>query len=94
MDEPERALHFIGHEGVDGNMKGNATASDFTKAEGCLREPKSSHVKSIFVLNGKTGFIAHGRQCPDRRLTGRIAVNTSIHRWRRYKYLDISTTSQ
>jgi hypothetical protein len=54
-------IAVIGYEGVDGNIRGNSTASDFTKAEGCLREPESSHVKSIFVWNGKTGLIAH---CP------------------------------
>jgi len=25
-----------GYEGVDGNVRGNSTASDFTKAQGCL----------------------------------------------------------
>jgi hypothetical protein len=41
-------IAVIGYESVDGNIRGNSTASDFTKAEGCLREPESSHVKSIF----------------------------------------------
>jgi hypothetical protein len=67
----------IGYEGVDGNIRGISTASDFTKGEGCLREPESSHVKSIFVWNSKTGFIAHCPQSPDTRLTQRIAANTS-----------------
>jgi hypothetical protein len=62
-------IAVIGYMGVDSNIRGNSTASDFTKAEGCLREPERSHVKSIFVWNGKTGFIAHCPQSADTRST-------------------------
>jgi hypothetical protein len=34
-------IAVIGYEGVDGNIRGNSTVSDFTKAEGCLTEPES-----------------------------------------------------
>jgi len=81
-------------DSLDGNIRGNSTASDFTKAEGCLREPESSHVKSISVWNGKTGFIAHCPRSPDTRSTRSIAKNTSTHRLRRDKHLHVSTTSQ
>jgi len=70
-------IAVIGYKGIDGNIRGNSTASDFTKAEACLREPESSHVKSIIVWNGKTGFISHCPQSPETRSTRRIAANTS-----------------
>jgi len=37
-------IGVIGYEGVDGNIRGNSTASDCTKAEGCLSESESAHV--------------------------------------------------
>jgi hypothetical protein len=56
VGEDERTGAWIavfGYEGVDGNISGNSTALDFSKADSCLREPESSHIKSIFVWNGK-----------------------------------------
>jgi hypothetical protein len=87
-------IAVIGYEGADGNIRGNSTASDFTMAEGCHRQPERSHVKSIFGWNGKIGFIAHCPRSPDTRSTRSIAANTSTHRLRSYKHLYISTTSQ
>jgi len=87
-------IAVIVYEGVESNLRGNSTASDFTKAVGCLWQPESSHVKSIFVWNKKTGFIARCPQSPDTRSTQRIAKNTSTQRLPRYKHLYSSTTSQ
>jgi len=84
----------IVYKGVDGNIGGNSTASDFTEAEGCLREPESCHVESMFVWNGKTGFIAQCPRSPDTGRTRRIAANTSTHRLQCYKHLYISSRSQ
>jgi hypothetical protein len=87
-------IAVIWYEGVDGNIRGYSTTSDFTEAEGCLTESETSHVKSIFVLIGKTGFFAHYPRSPDMRSSYRIAASTSTHRFRWYKHLYISTTSQ
>jgi len=87
-------IAVIGYESVDGYIRRNSTASDFTKAEGCLRESESSHIKSLFLWNGRTGLIAHYPWSPDMWSTRRIAANTSTHWLRHYKHLDISTTSQ
>ena len=84
----------IGYKCVDGNIRGISTASDFTKAEGCLSEPESSHVKWIFVWNGETRFIPHCLRSPDTRSTQRIAANTSTHWMRRYKHLHVSTSAE
>jgi len=87
-------LAVIGHEGVDVNIRGNSTTSDFTEAKGFLKELESSQVKSIFVWNSKTRFIRHCPQSPDTTSIRRIAANTSTYRLQSYKHLYISTTSQ
>jgi hypothetical protein len=87
-------IAVIGYDSLDGNIRGNSTSSDITKAEGCLREPESSSVKSIFVWNSKTGHMAHCLQSPDTSSIRRIAANTSTNRLWRYKHLYISITSQ
>jgi hypothetical protein len=51
----------VGYEGVDGNIRGYLTTSDFTNTNRCLGELEHCHVMPIFLWNGKTGFIAH---CP------------------------------
>ena len=85
---------LVGYEGIDGNIRGNSTTSDLTKAKGCLRVPNSSYVKPITVWNGKNVFIAHCVRRSDARSTRRIATNTSTHPLRRYKNLYISTSAQ
>jgi len=68
--QDERTKYWIGviaYDGVDGNIRGNSTTSNFTKAKGCLRDPESTHAKSIFVWNGITGFTAHCPRSPDTR---------------------------
>jgi hypothetical protein len=86
-------IAVTGHESINGKIRRNSTASDFTKAEGCLREPESSHVNSILVWNGKTGLITHFPRSPDTRSLRRIEANLSTHQLRCYNHLYISTTS-
>jgi len=90
----EAWIAVIWYEGVDGNIRGHSSASDFTKAAGWLREPESSHVESIVVWNSKPRFITHCAQSPDMGSTRRIAANMSTHRLQCYKHLYISTTSE
>jgi len=70
----------IGLEAIKGNIRGHTIASDFIKAEGCLRQPEISHVMPIIVWNGKTGFIPHCPWSLDMRSTWKIAPSTSTHR--------------
>jgi len=72
-------IAVVGYKGVDCNNTAYWTASDPIKSEGCLREPESAHVKSIFLWNGKTRFIAHCTWSSDMRWSWGIALNMSTH---------------
>jgi hypothetical protein len=87
-------IAVIGYKGIDGNIRGKSTASDFAKAKGCLTEPVCFHAMLILVGNDKTGVLAHCLASQVTKATLRIAENTSTNRQPRYIHLDVSGTSE
>jgi len=65
------------YKGVDCNIKQNSARSDFSQMEGCHWNLESPDVMSIYVKDGKTGFIGGCAWSLNRSSTCSIIMYTS-----------------
>jgi len=68
-------IAVIGYEGIYGNIIGSSTASDFIRAQWCVGDPESTHVKSILLWNSLTRVITNCLWTPNMKLPQRVVIN-------------------